>query len=35
MIKSYKLYANCYINKPYEFGQLENIAKSICDLWLN
>jgi two-component system, chemotaxis family, response regulator Rcp1 len=35
MIKSYKLHANCYVNKPYEFGQFENIAKSICDLWLN
>jgi two-component system, chemotaxis family, response regulator Rcp1 len=35
MMRSYKLHANCYINKPFEFGQLENIAKSICDLWLN
>jgi chemotaxis family two-component system response regulator Rcp1 len=35
MIKSYKLHANCYINKPLEFEQLESIAKGICDLWLN
>jgi two-component system, chemotaxis family, response regulator Rcp1 len=35
MIKSYSLQANCYINKPLDFAQFENVAKDIADHWLS
>ena len=35
VIKSYSLQANCYINKPLDFAQFENVAKDIADHWLS
>jgi two-component system, chemotaxis family, response regulator Rcp1 len=32
--KSYQLQANCYLNKPVQLDQFENLVKSINDFWL-
>src|SRR5579862_4100940 len=32
--KSYQLQANCYLNKPVELDEVENLVKSINDFWL-
>jgi len=32
--KSYQLQANCYLNKPVELDEFENLVKSINDFWL-
>jgi CheY-like chemotaxis protein len=32
--KSYKLQANCYLNKPVELDAFENLVQSINDFWL-
>jgi CheY-like chemotaxis protein len=34
IIKSYELYANCYITKPVDFDQFVNVVRSIEDFWL-
>jgi CheY-like chemotaxis protein len=34
IIKSYQLQANCYLNKPVELDEFENLVKSINDFWL-
>jgi two-component system, chemotaxis family, response regulator Rcp1 len=32
--ESYQLQANCYLNKPVELDEFENLVKSINDFWL-
>jgi two-component system, chemotaxis family, response regulator Rcp1 len=32
--KSYRLRANCYLNKPVRFDAFESLVKSINDFWL-
>jgi two-component system, chemotaxis family, response regulator Rcp1 len=32
--QSYKLSANCYLNKPVDFEEFMGLAKSINDFWL-
>jgi chemotaxis family two-component system response regulator Rcp1 len=32
--KSYQLQANCYLTKPVELDEFENLVKSINDFWL-
>jgi two-component system, chemotaxis family, response regulator Rcp1 len=32
--KSYQLQANCYLNKPVQLDEFENLVKSINDFWL-
>jgi chemotaxis family two-component system response regulator Rcp1 len=32
--KSYKLQANCYLNKPVQLDAFESLVKSINDFWL-
>jgi chemotaxis family two-component system response regulator Rcp1 len=32
--KSYQLHANCYLNKPVQLNDFENLVKSINDFWL-
>lgn len=34
IIKSYNLYANCFITKPVDLGQFLTVVKSIEDFWL-
>ena len=34
MATSYKLQANCYLNKPVQLDAFENLVKSINDFWL-
>lgn len=34
IIKSYELYANCYITKPVDFEQFITVVRSIEDFWL-
>jgi chemotaxis family two-component system response regulator Rcp1 len=34
IIKSYNLYANCYISKPVDLGQFMNVIKCIEEFWL-
>jgi two-component system, chemotaxis family, response regulator Rcp1 len=34
IVKSYKLQANCYLNKPVQLDQFDNLVKSINDFWL-
>jgi two-component system, chemotaxis family, response regulator Rcp1 len=34
IMKSYRLHANCYLNKPVRFDAFENLVKSINDFWL-
>lgn len=34
VLKSYNLYANCYINKPVDLDQFITVVKSIEDFWL-
>lgn len=34
VIKSYNLYANCFITKPVDLNQFLNVVKSIEDFWL-
>ncbi|MCL5027924.1 MAG: response regulator [Bacteroidetes bacterium] len=33
ILKSYSLYANCYITKPINLEQFNNVIKSIEDFW--
>lgn len=34
IVKSYNLYANCFITKPVDLHQFLNVVKSIEDFWL-
>ncbi|MBF0227149.1 MAG: response regulator [Desulfobacterales bacterium] len=34
IVKSYSLYANCYITKPIDLDQFLKVVKSIEDFWL-
>src|SRR5579863_1879037 len=34
IVKSYQLQANCYLNKPVQLEEFENLVKSINDFWL-
>jgi two-component system, chemotaxis family, response regulator Rcp1 len=34
ILKSYNLYANCYISKPVDLGEFMNVVKSIEEFWL-
>ncbi|MEW6714479.1 MAG: response regulator [Nitrospirota bacterium] len=34
IIKSYNLYANCFITKPVDLNQFLNVVKAIEDFWL-
>jgi CheY-like chemotaxis protein len=34
ILKSYRLQANCYLNKPVRFDAFESLVKSINDFWL-
>jgi len=34
IVKSYNLYANCFITKPVDLNQFLNVVKSIEDFWL-
>ncbi len=34
ILKSYALYANCYITKPLDLSQFSKVVKSIQDFWL-
>ena len=33
--KSYELYANCYITKPVEFDEFNNMVQSIVNFWFS
>lgn len=35
IIKSYNLYANCFITKPVDLNQFLNVVKAIEDFWLS
>jgi chemotaxis family two-component system response regulator Rcp1 len=35
ILNSYKLYANCYINKPVDFDSFFNVIKKIEEFWLS
>lgn len=35
ILKTYNLYANCYITKPVDLDQFTNVTKSIEDFWLS
>lgn len=32
--KSYQLQANCYLTKPVQLDEFENLVKSVSDFWL-
>lgn len=34
IVKSYQLQANCYLSKPVQLDEFENLVKSINDFWL-
>jgi chemotaxis family two-component system response regulator Rcp1 len=34
ILKSYQLRANCYLSKPVQLDEFENLVKSINDFWL-
>jgi len=34
IVKSYNLYANCYVSKPVDLEQFMTVVKSIEDFWL-
>jgi chemotaxis family two-component system response regulator Rcp1 len=34
IVKSYRLQANCYLSKPVQLEDFENLVKSINDFWL-
>ncbi len=35
IVNSYHLYASCYVTKPLEFNDFNQVIKSIEDFWLN
>jgi two-component system, chemotaxis family, response regulator Rcp1 len=34
IVKSYQLQANCYLTKPVQLDEFENLVRSINDFWL-
>jgi chemotaxis family two-component system response regulator Rcp1 len=34
IVKSYNLYANCYVTKPVDLEQFVKVVKSVEDFWL-
>lgn len=34
IVKTYDLYANCYINKPVDLDQFINVVQTIEDFWM-
>lgn len=34
IVKSYQLQANCYLSKPVQFDEFQNIVRSLNDFWL-
>jgi CheY-like chemotaxis protein len=34
IVKSYELQANCYLTKPGQLEEFENLVKSLSDFWL-
>ncbi len=34
IVKSYELQANCYLSKPVQLEEFENVVKSINDFWM-
>jgi two-component system, chemotaxis family, response regulator Rcp1 len=34
IVRSYQLHANCYLSKPVQLNEFENVVKSINDFWL-
>lgn len=34
ILKSYQLQANCYLSKPVQLDEFENLVKSINDFWM-
>ena len=34
VLESYRLQANCYLNKPVQLDEFESVVKSISDFWL-
>jgi len=34
IVRSYELQANCYLSKPVELGDFENLVRSLGDFWL-
>jgi len=35
VLRTYKLHANCYINKPVDFNQFVRVVKSVEEFWFN
>jgi CheY-like chemotaxis protein len=35
ILKSYQLHANCYLTKPVQWDEFENLVTSIDDFWLS
>ncbi len=35
VLESYRLHANCYLNKPVDFDQFFSVIQKIEDFWLN
>jgi chemotaxis family two-component system response regulator Rcp1 len=35
VLRSYQLYANCYVSKPVGLGEFLEVVKSISDFWLS
>lgn len=35
ILKSYSLYANCYVTKPYGFNQFVDVVRAIEHFWLS
>ncbi len=33
--KSYKLHANCYVQKPFDFNQFVKVIRSIEEFWFS
>jgi CheY-like chemotaxis protein len=34
VLRSYKLHANCYVNKPVDFNEFMNVIKALDGFWL-
>lgn len=34
IVHTYKLHANCYLNKPVDLDKFDNVVRSINDFWL-
>jgi len=34
IVKSYQLQANCYLTKPVQLDEFENLVKSVNEFWI-